>query len=89
MELVADGARELILVAQDTAAYGRDLPGGRMSLAALMHRLLDVAGYRWLRLMYVHPAHLGDDVIELFGDLNHSLIRQVEKCARKVGGAKF
>ncbi len=68
LELVADGARELVLVAQDTAAYGRDLPGGRASLAGLMGRLLDVAGYRWLRLMYAHPAHLGDDVLELFGE---------------------
>jgi len=69
LELVADGARELVLVAQDTAAYGRDLgAGNRMNLAGLMRRLLDVGGYRWLRLMYAHPAHLGDDVIELFGE---------------------
>jgi ribosomal protein S12 methylthiotransferase len=68
LELVADGARELVLIAQDTAAYGRDLPGGRTNLAVLMRRLLDVAGYRWLRLMYAHPAHLTDEVIELFGE---------------------
>ena len=67
-ELVADGARELVLVAQDTAAYGRDLPRGRPGLAELIRRLLEVPGFRWLRLMYAHPAHLGADVIELLGE---------------------
>jgi ribosomal protein S12 methylthiotransferase len=65
-QLVADGAREIVLVAQDTTAYGRDLRGGEPMLAELIRRLLDVRGYRWLRLMYAHPAHITDEVIELF-----------------------
>jgi ribosomal protein S12 methylthiotransferase len=67
-ELVADGAAELILIAQDTAAYGRDLPGGRPLLGDLLRRLLAVPGFRWLRLMYAHPGHLTDDVIEMMGE---------------------
>ncbi len=65
-QLVADGAREIVVVAQDTAAYGYDLTGGRSTLAELVRRLLDVPGYRWLRLMYAHPAHITDELIELF-----------------------
>ncbi len=67
-ELVADGARELVLIAQDTAAYGTDLAGGRPLLGELMRELLKMRGYHWLRLMYAHPAHLTDDVIELLGE---------------------
>jgi ribosomal protein S12 methylthiotransferase len=61
-ELIADGARELILIGQDTTSYGRDL-GGEPRLADLLRRLRGTDGLRWLRLMYTHPAHLGEGVI--------------------------
>lgn len=68
-DLVTDGASELVLVAQDTAAYGRDRAGsGRPSLDGLMTGLLGIRGFRWLRLMYAHPAHLTDDIIELLSE---------------------
>ena len=52
--LAAEGVREVILVAQDTTAYGRDLPG-RPTLADLLARLETCAGPEWVRLMYAHP----------------------------------
>ena len=49
--LVADGAKELILIAQDTSRYGIDLYG-EYSLAKLMRRLCAIEGLRWLRVLY-------------------------------------
>jgi len=62
-ELVADGARELILIGQDTTAYGREAHERGWTLARLLARLRDEAGAEWVRLMYTHPASLQDEVI--------------------------
>jgi ribosomal protein S12 methylthiotransferase len=63
-ELVADGARELVLIGQDTTAYGRDDPARGWSLAGLLARLRKQGGADWLRLMYTHPASFSPAVIE-------------------------
>ncbi|MFO8014103.1 MAG: 30S ribosomal protein S12 methylthiotransferase RimO [Phycisphaerae bacterium] len=63
-ELVADGARELVLIGQDTTAYGRDVPDRGWSPAALLARLREQSGADWLRLMYTHPASFSPAVIE-------------------------
>jgi ribosomal protein S12 methylthiotransferase len=63
-ELAGLGARELCIVAQDTGIYGRDLYGEPRT-AALMRELCRVDGIEWIRLLYVHPLHLGDDIIEV------------------------
>ena len=72
--LVASGARELILIAQDTSDYGRDL-GQPDSLPDLMRAILaGVTGssvghqehdLRWLRLMYAYPGHVSPQLIEI------------------------
>lgn len=62
-ELVADGARELVLVAQDTTFYGLD-QGGRPQLAELLRRLDGIDGLTWIRLMYLYPMHVTDELIE-------------------------
>lgn len=59
------GAREAVLVAQDTTAYGRDLTPPS-SLAVLLKRLLDHDGPEWIRVLYTHPAHWNDELIALF-----------------------
>ena len=53
--LLDQGVRELVLVAQDLTAWGRDL-GERGGLAALLERLLRLEGLGWLRLLYLYPA---------------------------------
>ena len=63
-ELVADGVRELVIVAQDTTYYGLDLVG-RPLLAELLRRLRELPGLRWIRLMYLYPMHITDDLIEV------------------------
>ncbi len=66
-ELVDDGVRELILVAQDTTYYGMDLYG-QVRLAELLRELHDVAGLDWVRLMYLYPINFSDELIELIAD---------------------
>src|SRR5581483_5079502 len=63
-ELVSQGVEELVLVAQDTTAYGWDW-GQRDVLATLMERLCrEVEGMKWLRLMYAYPGHVTPRLIE-------------------------
>jgi ribosomal protein S12 methylthiotransferase len=61
-QLVAGGAKEIILIAQDTTLYGRDRYG-RVRLAELLERLADIEQLHWLRLLYSYPDHLTDDVL--------------------------
>jgi ribosomal protein S12 methylthiotransferase len=62
-ELAADGAHELILIGQDTTAYGRDLSSS-VTLAGLLAELRQRVRVPWLRLMYAHPASFSAGVIE-------------------------
>jgi ribosomal protein S12 methylthiotransferase len=62
--LAAQGVVEANLVSQDTVAYGRDL-ADRPSLAALVRRIADVPGIRWVRLHYLYPETLSDELLEL------------------------
>ena len=63
-ELAADGTRELVLIAQDTSFYGIDLYG-RPRLAELMAQLDQVQGLAWIRLMYLYPMHITDELLEV------------------------
>lgn len=63
-QLADQGAKELVLIGQDTTAYGQDLPGGG-TLADLLETLLREVSVPRLRLLYAHPAHLDDRVIDL------------------------
>jgi ribosomal protein S12 methylthiotransferase len=63
--LVAAGAKELVVVAQDTTDYGRDW-GTPNSLPRLLSAICNRTGdeLRWLRLMYAYPGHVSDELIE-------------------------
>lgn len=64
-ELVDQGVRELILIAQDTTAYGYDR-GEREGLAMLIEEILRVAPeLRWLRLMYAYPGRVSNRLIDV------------------------
>ena len=58
------GAREINLVAQDTTAYGLDLYGKRM-LGKLLQQLCKLQGIHWIRILYTHPAHINDELLEI------------------------
>ncbi|MCA9194234.1 MAG: 30S ribosomal protein S12 methylthiotransferase RimO [Planctomycetales bacterium] len=67
-QLADSGVRELIIVAQDTTYYGRDLYG-ESRLTELLERLHDVAGLDWIRLMYFYPMYIDDALIETIARL--------------------
>ena len=62
--LVADGVKELILIAQDTTYYGLDLYG-RRALADLLERLATESGAVWIRLHYTYPTSFPVDAIDV------------------------
>ena len=63
--LAAMGARELVLIAQDSLRYGKDLYG-KISLVPLLEKLSAVKGINWLRLMYTYPAFWSDELLEFY-----------------------
>jgi ribosomal protein S12 methylthiotransferase len=86
--LVSDGVREINLISQDTTYYGMDLwsrkAGPRqpidstrgLTLTALLREIQQIEGEFWVRLLYTHPAHWSDELIET--------IAQCDKVARYV-----
>ncbi|MCR4376242.1 MAG: 30S ribosomal protein S12 methylthiotransferase RimO [Acidobacteria bacterium] len=60
--LAAQGVKELLLISQDTTFFGID-KGYRGALATLLRRLNDVAGLEWIRLLYLYPTTITDDVL--------------------------
>lgn len=61
--LVENGAKELVLIAQDTSRYGLDLYG-EYSLAKLLKRLCRIEGLKWLRVLYCYPDAITDELLE-------------------------
>jgi ribosomal protein S12 methylthiotransferase len=66
-QLAAAGVIEVNLVSQDTVAWGRDVPGSP-TLASTVERIANVPGIRWVRLFYLYPETLGDDLITLLAE---------------------
>jgi ribosomal protein S12 methylthiotransferase len=60
--LAAAGVKELILVAQDTTAYGREQPA-QPGLTALLKELAGIDGFKWIRLLYGHPARISRELL--------------------------
>lgn len=67
-ELVSDGAREIILIGQDTTSYGLGEDKFDVGLAGLLRRLNTIDGLGWLRLMYVYPSVLTDDILDAIAE---------------------
>lgn len=62
--LAANGAKELILIAQDTTRYGWDLYGRKLMLPELLRRLCAVDGVRWIRVLYCYPDFMTDELLD-------------------------
>ena len=60
--LVAEGAREILLVSENTSSYGKDLPDA--GLERLLHELSLVDGLEWIRVSYLQPAELRPGMLE-------------------------
>jgi ribosomal protein S12 methylthiotransferase len=65
--LAASGVKELLLISQDTSFYGID-QGERGSLARLLRALNRVEGLAWIRMLYLYPTTIGDDVLEAMAE---------------------
>ncbi len=61
--LIKSGVKEIILVSQDITQYGLDLRNGS-SLPLLLKKLNDVEGDFWIRVLYLHPDHIGEEIIK-------------------------
>ena len=62
-ELADQGVKELILVAQETTLYGKDLYGEK-SLPKLLRELCKISGIRWIRILYCYPEEITDELIQ-------------------------
>ena len=63
-ELAEQGVKELILVAQETTLYGKDLYG-KKSLHRLLRELCKISGIRWIRLLYCYPEEIDENLIQI------------------------
>ncbi|NOY42707.1 MAG: 30S ribosomal protein S12 methylthiotransferase RimO [Planctomycetes bacterium] len=97
-ELVADGVRELVIVAQDTTYYGLDLYG-EPRLAELLRELDKVDGLDWIRLMYFYPMYIDRPLIDVIGKsqriipyldipLQHANDQMLKRMQRRVNRAE-
>ena len=62
-DLASQGVRELIIVAQETTVYGRDIYGEK-KLPELIRRLCQISGLRWIRILYCYPEEITDELIQ-------------------------
>ena len=62
-QLAQGGVKELILVAQETTLYGKDIYGEK-SLPKLLHELAQIPGIQWIRIQYCYPEEITDGLIE-------------------------
>ncbi|MDY5023106.1 MAG: 30S ribosomal protein S12 methylthiotransferase RimO [Blautia sp.] len=62
-DMAEQGVKELILVAQETTLYGKDLYGEK-SLHILVKKLAEIKGIRWIRILYCYPEEIYDELIE-------------------------
>ena len=81
-ELARAGAKELIVIAQDITRYGIDLYGGH-KLAELLHKLCAINGIHWVRLHYLYPDEITEELIDTIASeekILHYLDIPVQHC---------
>ena len=66
-DMAEQGVKELILVAQETTVYGKDLYG-KKSLHILLKKLCEIKGIRWIRVLYCYPEEIYDELIKTIRD---------------------
>ena len=86
-EYLADqGVRELILVAQETTVYGKDLYGEK-SLHKLLKELCKVSGIQWIRILYCYPEEIYPELIQTMKEepkICHYLDLPIQHCSDKI-----
>ncbi|MDE6026310.1 MAG: 30S ribosomal protein S12 methylthiotransferase RimO [Lachnospiraceae bacterium] len=86
--LASMGIKELVLVAQECTCYGIDLYG-KKTLPRLIHKLSEIDGIEWIRLMYCYPEEITDELIETFvtvPKLVHYIDMPLQHCEDRILG---
>ncbi len=71
--LIKSGVKELIIIAQDITSFGLDRKNDKDSLAKLLRKMDELEGDFSIRLLYTHPAHFTQELVDCFRDLKHLL----------------
>ena len=74
--LARNNTKELIIIAQDTTDYGKDLYVKKL-LSNLLNKLSEINGIEWIRLMYAYPSHFPEDVIDTIAS-NNKILKYVD-----------
>jgi ribosomal protein S12 methylthiotransferase len=74
--LAGNGTKELILIAQDTTDYGKDIYG-RQLLGTLLNKLSEIHGIDWIRIMYAYPSRFPSEVIDIIAE-NKKICRYID-----------
>ena len=90
-DLADEGVKELILIAQETTVYGKDIYGRKM-LPELLRRICRIDGIEWIRILYCYPEEIDDELIEVMREekkICHYLDLPIQHCSddilRKMG----
>jgi ribosomal protein S12 methylthiotransferase len=75
--LLDQGVKELVLVAQDVTAWGSDI-GDKRGLITLLEKLLPLRGLHWLRLLYLYPAGLTPELLDFMAQAGLPLLPYVD-----------
>jgi ribosomal protein S12 methylthiotransferase len=82
--LAENGVKELVVVAQDTTAYGKDIYG-EPKIAELLEKLCEIEGIHWIRTLYTYPEHLSDKLIKTVKE-NEKLVKYFDIPLQHVNG---
>ena len=80
--MAEQGVKELIIVAQETTLYGVDLYG-KKSLVDLLHKLCQINGIEWIRLLYAYPEEITDELIACMAEepkICHYIDMPIQHC---------
>ncbi|MFW5646174.1 MAG: 30S ribosomal protein S12 methylthiotransferase RimO [Acetivibrio ethanolgignens] len=84
--LALNGVKELILVAQETTLYGKDIYGEK-KLPELLRELCKISGLEWIRLLYCYPEEITDELIQVIREENkicNYLDMPIQHCADSI-----
>ncbi len=83
-DLARRGVRELIVVAQDTTAYGEDIYG-ESKLPELLSRLCEIDGIHWIRTLYTYPERITDRLLDVIS-CNDKIVKYLDIPLQHVSG---
>lgn len=66
-ELASNGIKEIVVLQQDTTKYGVDIKDPNVNIVSLLKELLKIEGLEYIRLLYLYPDEISDELIELMG----------------------